>query len=173
MNFDGKIFSKQIQKHIVLVKTLLLWTDNMTKETLIRTTFNWGWLADSEVQSIIINAGTQQHPVRYGTGVVRLLAEYWPLAHYNWGCIFIGTKVVVLSVLTGMSALPQEQLSPGSIWVWGVVAPGQLHALGNWKPLIQFNTLEYRIQLHFTSWRPFDTPIIYFIFFLSHLVLLV
>jgi hypothetical protein len=29
----------------------------MTRATLIRTTFNWGWLTDSEVQSIIIKAG--------------------------------------------------------------------------------------------------------------------
>jgi hypothetical protein len=28
----------------------------MTKATLIRTTFNWGWLTGSEVQSIIIKA---------------------------------------------------------------------------------------------------------------------
>jgi hypothetical protein len=33
----------------------------MTKATLIRTTFNWGWLTDSEVQSIIIKAGAWQH----------------------------------------------------------------------------------------------------------------
>jgi hypothetical protein len=26
----------------------------MTKATLLRTTFNWGWLTGSEVQSIII-----------------------------------------------------------------------------------------------------------------------
>jgi hypothetical protein len=26
----------------------------MTKATLLKTTFNWGWLAGSEVQSIII-----------------------------------------------------------------------------------------------------------------------
>jgi hypothetical protein len=30
----------------------------MTKATLIRTTFNWGWLTGSEVQSIIIRAGS-------------------------------------------------------------------------------------------------------------------
>ena len=41
----------------VLVRVLLLWTDTMTRATLIRTTFNWGWLTDSEVQSIIIKAG--------------------------------------------------------------------------------------------------------------------
>ena len=39
----------------------------MTKATLIRTTFNWDWLTDSEIQSII-KAGTWQHPDRYGTG---------------------------------------------------------------------------------------------------------
>jgi hypothetical protein len=33
-----------------------------------RTTFNWGWLTGSEVQSIIIKAGTWQHPGRYGAG---------------------------------------------------------------------------------------------------------
>jgi hypothetical protein len=34
----------------------------MTKATLIRTTFNWGWLTGSEVQSIIMKAW--QHPRR-------------------------------------------------------------------------------------------------------------
>jgi hypothetical protein len=52
----------------VLVRVLLLWTDTMTKASLIRTTFNWGWLTGSEVQSIIIKAGTWQHPGRHGTG---------------------------------------------------------------------------------------------------------
>jgi hypothetical protein len=33
----------------------------MAKETLRRTTFNWGWITDSEVQSIIIKAGAWQH----------------------------------------------------------------------------------------------------------------
>jgi hypothetical protein len=28
----------------------------MTKATVIRTTFNWGWLTGSEIQSIIIKA---------------------------------------------------------------------------------------------------------------------
>jgi hypothetical protein len=40
----------------------------MTKATLIRTTFNWGWLIGSEVQSIIINTGAQECPGRHGTG---------------------------------------------------------------------------------------------------------
>jgi hypothetical protein len=40
----------------------------MTKATLIRTTFNWGWLTGSEVQSIIIKVGAWQHPDRHGSG---------------------------------------------------------------------------------------------------------
>jgi hypothetical protein len=40
----------------------------MTKATLKRTTLNWGWLAGSEVQSIIIKAETWQCPVRHGAG---------------------------------------------------------------------------------------------------------
>jgi hypothetical protein len=40
----------------------------MTKETLVRTIFNWGWLIGSEVQSIIIKAGAWQHPGRHGAG---------------------------------------------------------------------------------------------------------
>ena len=41
----------------------------MAKTTLIRTTFNCGWLIGSEVQSIIIKVGTWQHPGRHGAGV--------------------------------------------------------------------------------------------------------
>jgi hypothetical protein len=40
----------------------------MTKVTLIRTTFNWGWFIGSEVQSIIIKVGAWQHPGRHGAG---------------------------------------------------------------------------------------------------------
>jgi len=36
--------------------------------TLVRTTFNWGWLTGSEAQSIIIKAGAWQHPGRPGAG---------------------------------------------------------------------------------------------------------
>jgi len=36
----------------------------MTKATLIRTTFNWGWLTGSEVQSIIMKAGVVQKELR-------------------------------------------------------------------------------------------------------------
>jgi hypothetical protein len=38
----------------------------MTKATLIRTTFNWGWLTGSEVQSIMIKARAWQFPGRHG-----------------------------------------------------------------------------------------------------------
>jgi hypothetical protein len=40
----------------------------MTKATLIRTIFNWGWLTGSEVQSIIIKAGAWQHLGRHDVG---------------------------------------------------------------------------------------------------------
>jgi hypothetical protein len=43
--------------------------DPRTKATLIRTTFNWGWLTGSEVQSIIIiKVGAWQHSGRHGIG---------------------------------------------------------------------------------------------------------
>jgi hypothetical protein len=40
----------------------------MTKATLIRTTFNWSWIIDSEVQSIIVKAGAWQSPGRHDAG---------------------------------------------------------------------------------------------------------
>jgi hypothetical protein len=38
----------------------------MTKATLTRSTFNWGWLIGSEGQSITIKVGTRQCPGRHG-----------------------------------------------------------------------------------------------------------
>ena len=49
----------------ILVSVLLLQIDTMTKTTLIRTTFNWGWLKGSQVQSIIIKVGAWQHPGKH------------------------------------------------------------------------------------------------------------
>jgi hypothetical protein len=57
----------------------------MAKASLIKdNSFNWGWFTGSEVQSIIIKAGTWQHQagmVLEELGVLhlhlRLLAEYW------------------------------------------------------------------------------------------------
>jgi hypothetical protein len=40
----------------------------MIKATLIKPTFNWGWLIGSEIQSIIIKVGAWQHPSRHGAG---------------------------------------------------------------------------------------------------------
>jgi hypothetical protein len=40
----------------------------MTKATLIKTTFNWGWLTGSKIQSIIIMVGAWQHLGRHGAG---------------------------------------------------------------------------------------------------------
>jgi hypothetical protein len=45
----------------------------MTKATLIRTTFNWGWLIGPEFQSIIIKGGAWQHPGRHGEEGMREL----------------------------------------------------------------------------------------------------
>jgi hypothetical protein len=38
----------------------------MTKATFIRTTYIWGWLPGSDIQSIVIKMGTQQHLGRHG-----------------------------------------------------------------------------------------------------------
>jgi hypothetical protein len=40
----------------------------MIKATLVRTTFNWGWLTGSDVQSIIIKVNVWQQPGRSGAG---------------------------------------------------------------------------------------------------------
>jgi hypothetical protein len=42
------------------LRILLLLIDTMTKATLVRTTFNWGWLIGSDVQSIIIKVKAWQ-----------------------------------------------------------------------------------------------------------------
>jgi len=46
----------------------LLWTDTMTKASLIRAPFDWVWLTASEVQSVIIKEGSWQYQGRHGTG---------------------------------------------------------------------------------------------------------
>jgi hypothetical protein len=40
----------------------------MTKASLIKKKFNWGWLTGSEVQSITIKVGTWQYLGRHGAG---------------------------------------------------------------------------------------------------------
>ena len=39
-------------------------------QVLYKTTFNWGWLTGSEVQSIVIKAEAWQHPGRHSAGGV-------------------------------------------------------------------------------------------------------
>ena len=62
------MFMKLFPLNDTLVRVLPLQTDTMIRATLIRTTLNWGWLTDFEVQSIIIKVGTWQHPGRHGAG---------------------------------------------------------------------------------------------------------
>jgi hypothetical protein len=45
----------------------------MTKASLIKTTFNCGWLTGSEVQSIIIKVGAWQYPGIMGQAELRVL----------------------------------------------------------------------------------------------------
>jgi len=40
----------------------------VTKASVIKTTFNWGWLTGSEIQSIIIKVAIWQDLGRHGTG---------------------------------------------------------------------------------------------------------
>jgi hypothetical protein len=40
--------------HKACLRVLLMKTDTVTKINLRRTTFNWGWLAGSEIQPSII-----------------------------------------------------------------------------------------------------------------------
>ena len=55
------------------MNVILVWVSTAVKRqhdqaTLIRTTFNRGWLTGSEVQSIIIKVGAWQRPDRHGAG---------------------------------------------------------------------------------------------------------
>jgi hypothetical protein len=52
----------------------------MTKASLIKTTFNWGWLTGSEVQSIIIKVGAWQYPGRHGAGMELRVLHLHPKA---------------------------------------------------------------------------------------------
>jgi hypothetical protein len=54
--------------HTSLVRVSITVKRHVTKENIIQTTFNWGWLTGSEVQTIIIKVETWQHPGRRGPG---------------------------------------------------------------------------------------------------------
>lgn len=57
----------------------------MTKATFIRTKFNWDWLPGSDVQSIIIKAGTWQYPGRHATGVTEGSTLFYKGGYeYHW-----------------------------------------------------------------------------------------
>jgi hypothetical protein len=64
----------------------------MTKASLIKITFNWGWLIGSEVQSIIIKVGAWQYPGRHGAGRAESSSK-----GCKWKTDFQATGVRVLS----------------------------------------------------------------------------
>jgi hypothetical protein len=70
LGLKQKTYSRNISEFFkeTYLKVLLLCPDTMTEATLTRTTFNWGWLTGSEVQSIIIKAEAWQCPGRHGAG---------------------------------------------------------------------------------------------------------
>jgi hypothetical protein len=67
----------------------------MTKATLIRTTFNWGWLIGSEVPSINTKAGIWQHPGRHDSGRAEGSTSSSEGCQQNTG--FQGVRMRVLS----------------------------------------------------------------------------
>jgi hypothetical protein len=67
----------------------------LTKASLIKTTFNWGWLKGSEVQSIIIKVGAWQHPGRHGAG--RAESSTSSSKGCYWKTDFQATRVKILS----------------------------------------------------------------------------
>jgi len=76
----------------------------MTKATLIRTRFNWGWLEGSEVPSIIIKVGTWEHPGRHGAGELTVLF----FLSFNW----IYFLIYISSVIPFQGFLSISPLSP-------------------------------------------------------------
>jgi hypothetical protein len=54
----------------------LLRRNSTTKATLIRPTFDWGWLTGTEVQVIIIKAGAWHHPGNMVEEKLRVLYLY-------------------------------------------------------------------------------------------------
>jgi hypothetical protein len=57
----------------------------MIKATLMRTTFNWGWLTGSEVHYIIIKAEAWQCQSRHGTGGAESSTSYSEGKHERTG----------------------------------------------------------------------------------------
>ena len=69
----------------------------MIKATLIMTTFNWGWLTGSEVQSIIIKVGAWQHPGRPGAGGAESSTSSSEVCYQNTG--FQAARMRVLKLI--------------------------------------------------------------------------
>jgi hypothetical protein len=70
--FDGHNWRSRGYWHVVIkeqcLRVLLVWVDTMTKAALLRTTFSWGRLTRSEVQSIIIMVGAGHRLGRHKAG---------------------------------------------------------------------------------------------------------
>ena len=115
----------------------------MTKASLIRTTFNWGWLTGSEVQSIITKGGTWQHPGRHGVGGAKnsvsssegLLAGYWLPGSWDEGLKAhthsdtptpTGPRLLIVP-------LPESNICKPSHIPTSVGSPGGTVALNQWQ----------------------------------------
>jgi hypothetical protein len=81
----------------------------MTKATLIRITFSWGWLTGSEIRSIIIKTGTWQHPDRYGAGAAKSSTFSYEGCKQNTG--FQAARKRVLKPMPTVAHLPQGHTS--------------------------------------------------------------
>jgi hypothetical protein len=66
----------------------------MSYKTTTTTTFIWGWLTGSEVQSIIIKVGAWQHPGRHGAG--RAESSMSSSKGCYWKTDFQATRVRIL-----------------------------------------------------------------------------
>jgi hypothetical protein len=95
----------------------------MTKATLIRTTFNWGWLRDLEFQSIIIKAVTWQNPGRLGVGETESFTSCSEGKQEETG--FQGTRMRVLKPTATITHFLQQghsysnkALAPNSASPW-------------------------------------------------------
>ena len=91
----------------VLVTVLQLWTDSMTKASLIKTALNWGWLTGSEVQSIIIKVGTWQHSGRHGAGVADSSTPSSKVCYHN--TFFKAARMTFLKPIPTVTHLLQQE----------------------------------------------------------------
>jgi hypothetical protein len=78
----------------------------MTKASLVRTVFNWGWLTGLEVQSIIIKVGACQHLGRHGTGEAESSTSLSEGCQQNNG--FQAAKMMVLKPTPTVTHLLQQ-----------------------------------------------------------------